>query len=200
MLVLALVIGSAALVLTFLTYRSGRGQEAPATSAALPSSAAAESFDTHAVPVEDLLVESGVCEASESFRLSTSSATPITTPFGALAAQAEEPLVYGDLDGDGIDEVAVKLVCSFAESGRAAEQGFLLFAHRNTSMRQLAFLTTQRWQDRTRRGVVTEIAFEYEKVVVTEMHFRVRDAECCPSTTTTVDWYYRDGRLVPQRT
>ncbi|MBB5850519.1 hypothetical protein ACFQ05_32565 [Amycolatopsis umgeniensis] len=157
--------------------------------------------DVRQVRVEQLLIKARTCGAVADFRISKDE--------GALQVPAVDgdkfditvqgDRVYGDVDKDGAEDLALKATCVISGGKVRAGDGYLIFLARGDVVEQVGFLEAQRRKNAQSKGVVEAISFERGIVMTTENNFRSYDALCCPSEISTIDWTYHDGRLIPQR-
>jgi hypothetical protein len=107
------------------------------------------------------------------------------------------PVVYGDLDGDGRDEAALVVDCS---NGGGTADGVLAYAQviftaAGKSLRVVDVLTPQQPSRSNRLPTLLTVEIVRGKVVAREAWYGAHDGTCCPSGRTTTIWTYRDGAL-----
>jgi hypothetical protein len=103
-----------------------------------------------------------------------------------------DPITYGDLDGDNVEEAAVPVTCS----GSTSSSALIVYRLRHGAASPVGIVTTTQpnppefsWpfidNGQTR--------FESGKLTVTEFWYEPTDTDsCCPSTVATTGWRY-DG-------
>jgi hypothetical protein len=112
------------------------------------------------------------------------------------------PVVYGDLDGDGRDEAALVVGCS---NGGGTADGYLAYAQviftaEATSPKAIAVLTPQQKQHPNVLPTLLQVTIRRHAVIAHEAWYGPRDGSCCPSGRSATTWRYAHGALRPVRT
>jgi len=111
---------------------------------------------------------------------------------------------YGDLDGDGIDEAAVGVVCSNGGGTAAGQLGFsyVIFTAGENVLRVIGVITPRQPLDPEAGHVPLLASVEVlpGKVLTQEAWYGSNDGTCCPSGRATTIWRYAGGKLRPSRT
>jgi hypothetical protein len=108
--------------------------------------------------------------------------------------EVDPDVAYGDLDGDGSDEAAVHVVCTFGANG--ADDSVQVWSVRNGSPTIAATLSDP--PSRLAGPLppsVEQVAISDGEVVVTWSHYDDGDPHCCPSQQTVVRYALDDGSL-----
>ena len=111
---------------------------------------------------------------------------------------------FGDLDGDGRDEAALRVGCDNG-GGTAAGQlavAAVLFKAVGRSLRVVGIVTPRQPLDPDTSHVplIDVVAIERGRVVVSEAWYGAHDGTCCASGRARTIWTYRQGTLRPTRT
>jgi hypothetical protein len=112
------------------------------------------------------------------------------------------PVVYGDLDGDGNDEAALVVGCS---NGGGTADAYLAYAQvvfkaRARSPRALAIVTPQQRPRPNVLPTLLQVTIRRGEVIAHEAWYGPNDGTCCPSGRSTTTWRYGHGTLRPVRT
>src|SRR5512133_453299 len=111
-------------------------------------------------------------------------------------ADGWSPVVYGDLDGDGLDEAALGVFCS---NGGGTAAGVLAYAQivyrAGTSSALAAGVLRPHWQPKHALPTLLTVALRRGRVVGREAFYGRRDGTCCPSGRAKTVWMYRHGPL-----
>jgi hypothetical protein len=108
--------------------------------------------------------------------------------------------VYGDLDGDGVEEAAVSVSCNNG-GGTASGQlafGYAVVRKDGDALSAVGSITAR--QDPPDAGHVTLLgpaAITHNEIRVQELWYRPSDATCCPSGKAETTWSYTNGTLTP---
>ncbi|WP_410597883.1 hypothetical protein [Amycolatopsis sp. lyj-23] len=105
--------------------------------------------------------------------------------------------IKGDLDGDGADEIAVKIACYPTEGKVLLDQAFLVFTG-HTGTPTFMGAVNARFQQQTsynRVGIVDKLQISPSTITSDELVFRPDDAECCPTGRAVATWVYTSGAL-----
>ncbi len=108
--------------------------------------------------------------------------------------EVDPDVAYGDLDGDGSDEAAVHVVCSFGANG--ADDSIQVWSVSNGSP---AIVDTLSEPPARLAGplppAVKRVAITDGEVVVTWTRYADGDPECCPSQQIVLHYSLDDGTL-----
>jgi hypothetical protein len=106
------------------------------------------------------------------------------------------PVVYGDLDGDGSDEAALGVFCS---NGGGTADSVLAYAqvvyHAGTSSALAVGVLTPRWQPKHVLPTLLTVVLRRGRVIGREAFYGPRDGTCCPSGRAKTVWKYEHGTL-----
>ena len=112
-------------------------------------------------------------------------------------------IVYGDLEGGGVSDAAVPLMCD--NNGGSAD-GQLLFSIAIFSGkggdRHLIGLITPRVQPKADHVTIigtfdNAVMVAPHRLLIREVFYGTHDPTCCPSGRATTTWTYQFGRLTP---
>ncbi len=148
------------------------------------------------------------CWSSKPIRLHDGAAVartshwPVYLPDHRVTVYREDHVAYGDLDGDGLDEAALGIVCTNG-GGTAGGQlavAQVIFRLVNGSLHAVRIV-----RPRVRAGVayhvpLVTVQILRGRVVATEYFYGPKDGDCCASGRARTIWRYVNGRLVPGRT
>jgi hypothetical protein len=112
------------------------------------------------------------------------------------------PVVYGDIDGDGKDEAALVVGCS---NGGGTADSFLAYAQviftaGKRSPRAIATLTPQQRRNPNVLPTLLQVTIRRGEIVAHEAWYGPNDGTCCPSGRSTTTWKYLSGTLRPVMT
>jgi hypothetical protein len=106
------------------------------------------------------------------------------------------PVVYGDLDGDGLDEASLGVSCSngggTADSALAYTQ---VVYHADTSSALAVGVLRPHWQPKHVLPTLLTVVLRRGRVIGREAFYGRRDGTCCPSGRAKTVWMYRHGTL-----
>jgi hypothetical protein len=106
------------------------------------------------------------------------------------------PVVYGDLDGDGLDEAALGVFCS---NGGGTAAGVLAYAQvvyrAGTSSALAVGVLRPHWQPKRALPTLLTVVLRRGRVIGREAFYGPRDGTCCPSGRARTVWAYRHGTL-----
>jgi hypothetical protein len=156
----------------------------------------------------EVAVPGSICGASGAIRLHhgyavvRTSRWPRYLPDHRVAVYREEHVAYGDLDGDGVDEAALGIVCANTGGTAAGQLAFaqVIFRFRRESLHVIGIVTPRVHTARDRHVPLVTVDIVPERVVATEYFYGQRDGDCCASGRAKTVWLYRDGLLRPRGT
>jgi hypothetical protein len=145
------------------------------------------------------------CWASKPIRLHDGAAVARTARWSAylpdhqVTVYREDHVAYGDLDGDGLDEAALGIVCTNG-GGTAGGQlavAQVIFRLVSGSLHAVGIV-----RPRVRAGVayhvpLVSVQILLRRVVATEYFYGPRDGDCCASGLARTIWRYVNGSLLP---
>jgi hypothetical protein len=108
--------------------------------------------------------------------------------------------VYGDLDGDGVEEAAVSVSCNNG-GGTASGQlafGYVVVRKDSDALSAVGSITAR--QNPPNASHVTLLGtteITHNEIRVQELWYRPSDATCCPSGEAETTWSYADSTLTP---
>ncbi|MFD4636641.1 hypothetical protein ACFWN2_04955 [Lentzea sp. NPDC058436] len=150
------------------------------------------------VALSRLPVGPGPCGTSKPVQVDDTGKAVVQIDRGGEVRLSLSDKRFGDLDGDGNDEMAVRVACSYEGGNLVFGIAFLVFASTGQDVRRIGLVDVQEDQDVQRRGRVEDIVFKPGEVVTDERWFAPEDANCCPSTYMTTTWKLENGLLVSQ--
>lgn len=177
--------------------------------------APAGSIDLHRVNWASATLPGSVCGASHSIRLHRHKAVVVSHRWGkrwrspawpawprVTVDAGWNPVVYGDLDGDGRDEAAVVIGCS---NGGGTADGYLAYAQvfftaGRQSPHVVGIVTPQQRRIPNTLPTLVQVTIRRGEVIAREAWYGRHDGTCCPSGRSTTTWKYVNGRLKPLRT
>jgi hypothetical protein len=115
-----------------------------------------------------------------------------------LAFAEGQPVVYGDLFGDGSEVAGISITCYVGVSS-VHQQGFLIVDGRSGSIEHVGGITA-RYKGEGYHPLVSELKIESGKITATEQYYRSEDSHGGPSGHARTEWDFRDGKLTPGRT
>lgn len=112
------------------------------------------------------------------------------------------PVVYGDVDGDGEDEAALVVGCN---NGGGTAAGFLAYAQviftaGKTSPRVVGIITPQQRPNPKALPTLLQVTIRRGTIVAREAWYGPSDGTCCPSGRSTTTWRSVNGSLSPVTT
>jgi hypothetical protein len=173
------------------------------------------SIDLHQVDWANVTLPGAVCGASHPIHVHRHLALVVSHRWGkrwrspawpawprVTVDSGWNPIVYGDLDGDGSDEAALGVGCS---NGGGTADGYLayaqvIFAAGKKSPQVIGIVTPQQRPNPNVLPTLLQVAIRRAKVVAHEAWYGPNDGTCCPSGRSTTTWKYANGRLRPVKT
>jgi hypothetical protein len=166
-----------------------------------PSGHAAEAvIDLHRVNWQAATLPGRVCGASRPIHLRHGRAYVKSHRWRNLrrieVADGWSPVVYGDLDGDGVDEAAVGVFCS---NGGGTADSVLAYARvvyraGRTSASAIGVLTPH-WQPKNQLPTLLTVVLRRGRAIGREAFYGRRDGTCCPSGRAKTVWTYGHGKF-----
>jgi hypothetical protein len=173
------------------------------------------SIDLHQVDWADVTLPGAVCGARHPVQLHRHRAVVVSYRWGkswrspawpawprVTVDSGWNPIVYGDLDGDGADEAALGVGCS---NGGGTADGYLayaqvVFAAGKKSPQVISIVTPQQRPNPNVLPTLLQVAIRRGKVVAHEAWYGPNDGTCCPSGRSTTTWQYANGTVRPVKT
>jgi hypothetical protein len=173
------------------------------------------SIDLHQVDWAKVTLPASVCGASHPIRVRRHHAVVVSHRWGrqwrspawpswprVTVDSGWNPIVYGDLDGDGSDEGALVVGCN--NGGRTAD-GFLAYAQviftaGKKSPEVIGIVTPQQSPNPNVLPTLLQVVIGRGKVVAHEAWYGPDDGTCCPSGRSTTTWKFIKGRLKAVKT
>jgi hypothetical protein len=170
------------------------------------------SSDVHQVDWANVTLPGSVCGASHAIHLHRHLAVVVSNRWGKRWRSAAwpawprvtvdagwNPVVYGDIDGDGKDEAALVVGCN---NGGGTAGGFLAYAQviftaGKKSPRVFAILTPQQRPYPNVLPTLLQVTIRRGEVIAHEAWYGANDGTCCPSGRSTTTWRYANGTLRP---
>lgn len=114
---------------------------------------------------------------------------------GDYYVMVKDPVVYGDLTGDGIEESVVRLLCSFG--GNGSWDVAIVYSPTTGPPTRIGLVTPQAESAGGGGTRIDGVSIDSGRLVVHELIGAVDDPMCCPSLTGTTVWSYANGSMVP---
>jgi hypothetical protein len=181
-------------LLAGLVALSGGAQPTEPAAAAAPAPDPIRDVDFASVPQPGTACAEGL-RVTPPRRIAVADGQSSLLDLGRLTRlEVDAAVAYGDLDGDGSDEAAVHVVCSFGANG--ADDSIQVWSVRNGSP---AIVDTLSEPPARLAGplppAVKRVAISDGEVVVTWTHYGDDDPNCCPSQQTVLRYQLDDGSL-----
>ena len=160
------------------------------------------SIDLHQVNWASVTLPGSVCGANHPIHLHRHGAVVLSNRWSAWPRVTVDsgwnPVVYGDLDGDGSDEAALVIDCN---NGGGTADGVLAYAQviftpREKSPRVIGVLTPQEQPD-NELPTLLQVTIRRGEIVAHEAWYGANDGTCCPSGRSTTTWTYTSERFRP---
>ena len=155
-------------------------------------------INLHNVDWADETLPGAVCGAKQPIRLHHHTAVVNSTGWAKYRRVTVDsgwnPVVYGDLDGDGQDEAALVVDCN---NGGGTADGVMAYAQviftaGEKSPRVLGVVTPQ--SSITYGAPLVQVKIEPGKIVAHEFWYGPKDGTCCASGRVTTVWKYVNGK------
>lgn len=159
----------------------------------------AKPLDLHEVDWANVTLPGSVCGAKHPIRLRNGQAVVASSRWPewprVTVASRWNPVVYGDVDGDGADEAALVVNCN---NGGGTASGVLAYAQviftaAEHAPRVLGVVTPQ--SPRTYGAPLLQVKIHRGEIVAHEFWYGCCDGTCCPSGRATTTWAYSNGVL-----
>jgi len=160
-----------------------------------------KSLNLHKVNWAEVTLPGSICGASHRIRLHHHLAVVASSRWRSWPRVTVDagwnPVVYGNLDGDGQDEAALVVDCN---NGGGTADGVLAYAQAiftaaGNSPRVIGVVTPQRPD--TYGAPLLTVSIRRGKIVAHEAWYGPNDGTCCPSGRATTNWTYAHGSLRP---
>lgn len=158
--------------------------------------AAAVLVDLHQLSLNDITYPAGVCRSTAPVQVRGSS-TAVETQDGPfeVSRATEVPPAFGDLDGDGHDELGVTLVCAPSGGNGYYLQAVVLRAASSATPGLVGFIEGKYRGNGLYSSQISGLSLAPGKVVVAERYFTADDSHASPSGRARTVWTYEQGRL-----
>ncbi|MGI5506309.1 hypothetical protein [Lentzea sp. CA-135723] len=150
------------------------------------------------VALSRLPIAPGPCGTSEPVKYSDAGPTRVRMAGGGEVLLSLSDKRFGDLDGDGNDEMAIRVACSYEGGNLVFGIAFLVYASAGPDVRQIGLVDVQEDQETERRGRVEQVVFKPGELVTEERWYAPEDANCCPTIYMSTTWKLERERLVSQ--
>ncbi len=160
---------------------------------------------TSRVSWREVSLPGSVCGAARPIQLHGGRAGIRTRRFGGglrriTVYSGWNPVVYGDLDGDGPDEAALVVDC---DSGAGTADSVLAYAQVIFSIdgtkATARGVVIPRVQPKDELPTLLTVKFRRGSIVAHEAFYGPHDGTCCPSGRATTIWTYMSHSLKPGR-
>ena len=174
-----------------------------------------KTIDLHQVDWANVTVPPSVCGAKRPIQLHGGHAVVVSTRWGrswrdrsrparprVTVSSGWNPVVYGDLDGDGADEAALIVNCNNGGgmAGGVLAYAQVIFTPAEKSPRVIGVVTPQQRPNPHVNPTIVVVTIRRDEVIAREAWYGAHDGTCCPSGRSTTVWTMRDGRLRPVKT
>jgi hypothetical protein len=106
------------------------------------------------------------------------------------------PVVYGDLNGDGVDEAALGVSCSNGGGTADSALAYAQVVYRAGASSVIAVgVLRPHWQPKHALPTLLTVVLRRGRAIGREAFYGRRDGTCCPSGRATTVWRYRHGTL-----
>lgn len=156
-------------------------------------------LNTHTADLRQIRVPAALCDTTHDFTLHNGAATSIPSRFGPLDAATTGSTVFGDLDGDGRDEVATDVYCNFQGGNGIAGQGYVVLTGSSGTLAPIGVVTVQYQPPQTLASAVDSVVISHDRIESGELWLHPDDPFCCPNGHATTTWTFTGGKLVPGR-
>lgn len=108
-------------------------------------------------------------------------------------------IVYGDLNGRGSNAAALQIVCVNRGGTTAGHLAFAVVAYTGglRAPTELGVLTPRLRSGRNHLPILAPAKITHDRVVITELYYGPRDADCCPTGQATTVWLFEAGTFRP---
>jgi hypothetical protein len=161
----------------------------------------------HQVDWQNVTVPGSTCGSKRPIKLRDGQATVARSTLepkgGPVHVGADLRPVYGDLDQDGPDEAALRIICLNPGSTASGQLAFsaVIFKGRPGSLRVLGVLTPQVHKYSGYHVPLLLVAdMEGNTIIALEFVYREQDSTCCPWGRAVTLWTYAHGKLRPTET
>jgi hypothetical protein len=165
------------------------------------------SADLHAVRWKEVVLPGAACGASRPIRLRRQRRVFVHSalePWWPLVEVYTLGVSYGDLDGDGRDEAAVRVVCSNGGGTGGGQLGFtaVVLAARGNELNVVGIITPQQplLPGAVNVPILGRIGLRPGRLIVQEAWYGPNDGTCCASGRATTLWKYTRSSLHPSVT
>jgi len=174
----------------------------------------ARRLDLYGVNWLDVALPGSVCGASHPIQLRGGTAFVAQTRWGrrwrtkvhwpawprVTVYAGWNPVVYGDLDGDGRDEAALGVLCSIPRGTASSVLAYaqVIFTAAENAPRTIGVVTPQ--SPGTYGAPRVHVNIRRGTIVAHEYWYGPNDGTCCRSGRSTTVWQYRNGTLSPVKT
>jgi hypothetical protein len=157
-------------------------------------------IDLHHVNWKAAMLPGRVCGVSHRIQLHDGKAFVRSRRWPNLrrieVAAGWNPVIYGDLDGDGLDEAALGVSCSNGGGTADSALAYAQVVYRAGTSSALAIAVLRpHWQPKHALPTLLTVVLRRGRVIGREAFYGRRDGTCCPSGRATTVWMYRHGTL-----
>lgn len=156
--------------------------------------------DLHQLDWASVHVPGDFCSIPQVIAFQGGEATAASREFGRVHLGSVSDVVYGDIDGDGRPEAALKVECDNGGGTADGQLGFgaVILTSRHDRLIALGSITPQEQApDAIHVTLLTDVQILHGSVVVHESWYRATDATCCPTGTAVTTWTLDGDRLSP---
>lgn len=158
-------------------------------------------MNVHRFNFNEADVPTGLCDLTGPARLHGGTATGTSSRDGPVDldlfdSNGRSPTVFGDVDGDHVDEAGLNVFCVAQGGNGVLGQGFVLYRVSGSKVVSFGVINARYQPPQTFLSGVDSITIGRGKVTAMESWYQATDAHCCPTGHATTTWTYNADNLV----
>ncbi len=168
--------------------------------AAPPADLGPAPADLHQLDWASVHVPGDFCAIPAVIELQGGEAMATSRKFGRVHLGSMQEVTYGDIDGDGRPEAALKVECDNNGGTADGQLGFgaVILTSRHGRLVALGSITPQEQaSDAIHVTLLADVQIQRGSVVVHESWYRATDTTCCPTGTALTTWNLHGDQLSP---